>query len=78
MKGGKMNKVLSGVLGWMAGAIVGTAIGLLLAPSSGRQLRADIQGYTDQVRREIELAAEERRQELEEQLARLRGEIKSE
>ncbi len=73
-----MNKALNILLGLVAGAMVGTAIGLLLAPSSGRQTRIDLQGYADQLRREVQLAAGERRQELEEQLARLRGEIKSE
>ncbi len=73
-----MSKALNMLLGLVAGAMVGSAIALLLAPSSGRQLRADVQNFGDQMRKEIELAASERRQQMEEQLARLRGEILSE
>ncbi len=70
-----MNKALNMLLGLIAGSMVGAAFGLLLAPSSGRQLRADIQNFGDQMRNDISHAADERREELEEQLARLRGEI---
>ena len=73
-----MNKALNMLLGLIAGAMVGSAIGLLLAPASGRQLRADVQNFGDQMRKDIRMATLERRQEMEEQLARLRGEILSE
>jgi gas vesicle protein len=66
------------LLGLVAGAVVGSAAGLLLAPESGRQLRADLENYTSQVRKEVQQAADDRRQELEAQLAHLRGEIISE
>lgn len=70
-----MNKALNFVFGCLTGALVGSALAILFAPSSGRQLRSDIVGYTDQMKREVELAAQTRRAELEEQLSRLRGEI---
>jgi len=70
-----MNKALNMLLGLIAGSMVGAAFGILLAPSSGRQLRADIQNFGDQMRNDIGHAADARREELEEQLARLRGEI---
>ena len=73
-----MNKALNILLGLIAGAMVGTAVGLLLAPASGRQLRSDVQNFGDQMRKDIRSATFERRQEMEEQLARLRGEILSE
>ena len=70
-----MTRALYMLLGLVAGAMVGSAAGLLLAPESGRQLRADLENYTNQVRNEVQQAAEDRRQELEAQLAHLRGEI---
>lgn len=73
-----MQKAMNLLLGMIAGALVGSALAILFAPASGRQMRADLQGYADQVRREIELAAQTRRAEMEEQLSRLRGEIVSE
>jgi gas vesicle protein len=73
-----MQRALNMLLGMIAGALVGSALAILFAPASGRQLRADLHGYTDQMRKEIELAAQTRRAEMEEQLARLRGEIVSE
>jgi hypothetical protein len=76
-EGGKMTKALYALLGILTGAIVGSAAGLLFAPASGRELRADFQNYTTQVRNEVQQAGADRRKELEEQLARFRGEILS-
>ena len=73
-----MQKALNFLLGLIAGAMVGGAAALLMTPASGRQLRADLENYTSQVKNEIELAAHNRRSELEGQLARMRGEIVSE
>jgi gas vesicle protein len=73
-----MQKALNFFVGMIAGALVGSALAVLFTPASGRQLRADLQGYSEQMRKEIELAAQTRRAEMEEQLARLRGEIVSE
>ena len=73
-----MHKAFNFMIGMLAGAFVGGALAVLFAPASGRQLRADLQGYSGQMIKEIELAAQTRRAEMEEQLARLRGEIVSE
>ncbi len=73
-----MQKAFNFLLGLIAGAMVGGAAALLITPASGRQLRADLENYTTQMKNEIELAAHNRRTEMEEQLARLRGEIVSE
>jgi gas vesicle protein len=73
-----MQKVANFLVGMIAGALLGSALALLLAPASGNQVRADIQNYTNQVRSEVELAAQTKRTELETQLAKLRGEIVSE
>jgi gas vesicle protein len=73
-----MQKAINFLVGLLAGAVVGSAAVLLLTPASGRQLRADLENYTGQMKNEIELAAHNRRVEMEEQLARLRGEIVSE
>lgn len=73
-----MKKALNLLMGFVAGGLVGAALGILLAPESGRQLRSDIQNYGFQLRNEVSDAAKNRRHELEEQLARLRGEIISE
>jgi gas vesicle protein len=73
-----MQKVLNFMVGALAGALVGSALALLLAPSSGKATRSDIHNYASQMKDEIELAAHTRRAELQEQLAHLRGEIVSE
>ena len=73
-----MQKALNFMIGMVAGALLGSAVTLLMTPMSGNQVRADLQTYRDQMKNEIELAAQTRRAELEKQLARLRGEIVSE
>ena len=68
-----MNKALSFLIGAVIGAAVGASVAILLAPSSGEELRAQIQGEIDRIQDEMTHAAEERRAELEEQLAALRA-----
>lgn len=70
-----MQKVLNLVLGFVLGVMVGSATVLLLTPMSGDALRTEVRDYTRQVRIEIEQAAEARRAELEQELARMRGEV---
>ncbi len=70
-----MQKALNFVLGLILGALVGSALALLLTPVSGDQLRMDVRDYTRQVRSEVEQAAKSRRIELERELANLRGEV---
>lgn len=67
-----MQRAFGFLIGIFAGALVGGAVALLLAPDSGEGLRNEIRsrslGFVD----EIKGAAEERRIELEHHLAELR------
>jgi gas vesicle protein len=58
--------------GFILGGLVGVAVALLVTPASGNELRSRIQGEVDRVRGEVNRAADERRAELEQQLAALR------
>lgn len=68
-----MNKSLSFLIGAVIGAAVGASVAILLAPSSGEELRTQIQDEIQRIQNEMTQAAEERRAELEEQLATLRA-----
>jgi len=70
-----MNKIVNFMFGMILGAVVGASIAILLAPSSGEELRGKIQGEVERVRDEMQLAAETRRAELEQQLAQLQSKI---
>jgi gas vesicle protein len=63
-----MQKTISFLIGVLSGAIVGAAVAILLAPSSGQELQAQmrtrVQGLIEEGRR----AAAARRVELEAQL----------
>ena len=68
-----MNKAVNFVIGMALGAAVGAAAAILLAPYSGEELRANIQGEIQRVQDDMQSAAETRRAELERQLAELRA-----
>lgn len=68
-----MNRAVNFLLGAVIGGFIGAAFAILLAPSSGEELRAGIRMRTDQVRAEVAQAAADRRAELESQLASLRA-----
>jgi gas vesicle protein len=68
-----MNRVGNFILGAIVGGLVGSIAALLLAPSSGQQLRTDISARADQIRNEVSQAAATRRADLERQLAELRA-----
>ncbi|NPA92230.1 MAG: hypothetical protein GXO56_00945 [Chloroflexi bacterium] len=68
---GKLSKFLGGALG---GMVVGAAVTLLLAPDSGKGLRAQVQERIAYIQNEARRAAEAQRAALEAELARLRGE----
>jgi gas vesicle protein len=68
-----MNRTLNFLLWILIGGLVGATAGILLAPASGEELRADISSRADQVRADVSKAAAERRAELEKQLAALRA-----
>jgi len=57
----------------MMGALVGATLALLFAPTSGEELRFQIQDQSMRVQQDVKHAAAERRVELEEQLAALRA-----
>ena len=58
--------------GFICGGLLGATMALLFAPSSGDNLRGQIQAELDKLKGEISQAASERRIELEQQLADLR------
>ena len=68
-----MNRVGNFILGAILGGLVGAVTALLLAPSSGQQLRSDVVNRADQIRSEVAQAAAARRADLERQLAELRA-----
>jgi gas vesicle protein len=68
-----MNRGLNFLLGAFIGGFIGATIAILIAPSSGEDLRAEIGARTDRIRSEVAQASAERRAELERQLAALRA-----
>lgn len=59
--------------GFILGGLVGVVVALLFAPSSGEELRMQMQNEAARVRSEVTEAARARRAELEDQLAALRA-----
>lgn len=73
-----MNKIFSFITGAIMGALVGATIAILMAPSSGEELRGQIQERSIQISDDIKEIAAERRAELERELAALRAPNKKE
>lgn len=72
-----MRKFGNLVLGAILGGLIGSSVALLFAPYTGDKLRTEIQAYFTNLQDEINRAAQEKREELEEQLKALRsGEVK--
>jgi len=67
-----MRRMINFVVGAGFGALVGATLAVLLAPSSGEDLRSDVQARFSRFRDEISEAAKQRRAELEGQLANMR------
>lgn len=63
-----MRRLLFFALGLMFGAAVGSALALLLTPTSGNDLRKRAQRHVRRAVKEAQRAAEERRQEMERRL----------
>jgi gas vesicle protein len=59
--------------GFVLGSLIGAAAALLITPSSGEQLRGQIQSEVNRISGEVNKAASERRAELEKQLSELRS-----
>jgi gas vesicle protein len=68
-----MKRLTSFFMGAMMGGLVGATLAMLLAPSSGMELRDQMQDRVERLRLEIRRAAADRRDELEAQLAALRA-----
>jgi len=68
-----MNRTLNFLLGAVIGGFIGATVAILLAPTSGEELRAEIGTRSDRIRSEVAQAAADRRAELEGQLAALRA-----
>lgn len=67
-----MTKFFSFLAGVMSGTIVGATVTLLLAPSSGEQLRADAQARWEEIMREARQAREQTRAEKELEFERMK------
>ena len=67
-----MRRIVSFFAGAMCGAIVGAVAALLLAPASGLELRQNVRLRVDDLVAEGRRAAEDRRAELQAQLAALK------
>jgi len=59
--------------GFILGGLLGAAVALLFAPSSGEELRGQMQNEVARIRSEVSQAADTRRAELEQQLAAMRA-----
>ncbi len=68
-----MRKIFAFLIGVLLGSLVGSTIALLLAPTSGEQLRARLRQRVQAVTAEVRQAMEQRRIELEQHLQELRG-----
>ena len=68
-----MRGVLSFLSGAALGLVVGASLAILLAPSSGDELRKQMQERAERIQLEVKQAAEARRKELEQQLETLRA-----
>lgn len=69
-----MSKFVSFLNGLIIGSIAGVAIGLLMAPKSGQEMRDELKHEVDEILEEGRQATEQRRRELENQLNQLRDE----
>lgn len=73
-----MQRILSFLTGMIIGGLVGATVGILLAPASGEEMRTQFQERTTRLRDDIKAVAEERRAELERELATLRAPYRKE
>jgi gas vesicle protein len=67
-----MRQVFNFFLGIITGGLIGASLAILLTPVSGENLRFQLQERSIQLKDEIKSVAEERRAELERELATLR------
>jgi len=67
-----MRRTVSFFIGALLGGLVGGTLGLLLAPASGTELRAQIRDRAENMSVEVRQAANTKRIELQERLENLR------
>lgn len=67
-----MKKVFSFFNGFFSGAILVSLVVLLFTPESGEGVRTTVKEYFERTKNEINLAAQEKRVELENELSKLR------
>jgi len=67
-----MKSVANFLEGFLFGGLLGVALVLLFTPASGEELRGQLQSEVERVRSDVQRAANDRRSELEQQLAALR------
>jgi gas vesicle protein len=67
-----MQRMMSFLSGAVIGALVGATVAILFAPSSGEELRSEMQQRANRIQTEVKDAASSRRAELEGQLAAMR------
>ncbi|OGN92351.1 MAG: hypothetical protein A2Y88_15180 [Chloroflexi bacterium RBG_13_48_10] len=73
-----MRRVFSFFTGMIIGGLVGATIAILIAPTSGEEVRTQLQERSIRLRDEIKAVADARRAELERELATLRAPYKKE
>ncbi len=67
-----MDKAFKFLTSFLLGSLIGASLALIFAPDSGKNLRLQINEKVNRMIAEVKQAGEERRVELEEQLAQLR------
>lgn len=67
-----MRRFLVFVFGAAGGALIGVTVAILMTPASGEDLRSDLRKRALRFRDELQAAADERREELEQQLEAMR------
>ena len=67
-----MKSVTSFLSGLIFGILTGATLAILVAPESGEELRGQIRQRVETIQSEVSRAAQERRAELEQELAGLR------
>ncbi len=67
-----MSRITNFISGGLIGGLIGAAIALLLAPTSGDELRGQMQERAQEIQTNVKNAATTRRAELEQELVMLR------